>query len=573
MTIQSRNTGIDRRLVQLDRLIADGRPRSQIEQLAIQRQVNDLQHGHERGLYWDEGEAQRCVHFFGLLKHWKGEFSGRSVVLEPWQEQCFVAPLMGWYRLKSRADGGIRRFTRGYSEIPRKNGKTTLGAGFALQGLIADFENGAECYSAATKRDQASILFRDAKNMLGPALLKTVQRLAHAIVCQQWNGFLQPLSADYNSMDGLNVSRGIVDELHAHKTRDLYDVLLTAMGARAMPLLLAITTAGYDRSSICWEQREVVRNILEGHSENDSYFGFITTIDDGDDWADPHVWWKANPNLHISLRENYLADLCQTAKDSPAAENNFRRKHLNQWTEQAIRWIQMDVWDQCVGPLKITSPQAFREYADSLKGQECYAGLDLANTRDVNAFVLAFADGAGGYKLLPFFWTPEDSKDIRGEQDRTQVINWAERGFIETTPGNVTDHPYIRERIREIASQYRILECAFDPWGGAVETAIALKDAGMEMIEFRQTMQNFAAPTKDFERLLLTRKIEHGGHPVLRWMASNVAVKSDPSGNLRPDKENSSDKIDGIVAAIMALGRGMLAETHDYQFQPGSLSL
>ncbi|HUY89271.1 MAG TPA: terminase large subunit [Pirellulales bacterium] len=283
---------IDKRLAALDGLLNEPRPRSTIERLAIERQINDLRHGHERGLVWDEGEVQRVLDFFSKLVHWKGEWAGRPLTPAPWQEHCILAPLFGWFRESKRSKGGLRRFRTAYVEVPRKNGKTTLASGIANQGLIADLEQGAEVYAAAVKRDQANILFKDAQQTLGPSLKGLVERYTGSITCPRLNSSFKPLSSDYSSTDGLNIHRVVVDELHAHKTRDLFDVLLTSMGARRQPLLCSISTSGFNRSSICWEQREEARNILEGHKENDAFFGFVATIDPGDDWTDPATWWN-----------------------------------------------------------------------------------------------------------------------------------------------------------------------------------------------------------------------------------------------------------------------------------------
>lgn len=535
-----------RRERDLGRMLKDGRPRSEFELRCIERQRKDLLNGQKRGLKWDEQAAQDAIDFFSLLRHWKGEWSNRSLSLEPWQTECVIAPLFGWKR-----EDGTRRFRFGHIETPRKQGKTTLTAGIGLYGLMADGEPGAEVYCAATKRDQAVLLFKDVKHIAGPRIKSHLKILMNAVTYPAQNATLQAVSSDYNTLDGLNVSMGIVDELHAHKTRHLWDVLLTAMGARRQPLLLAITTAGFDRSSICWEQREHVRNIVEGHVENDAFFGFVSTIDEGDDWTDPKIWHKANPNLGISVKEDFLRDACQTAIDSPQAENNFRRKHLNQWTEQSVRWIKMDAWDECVGTSDLPE----------LMGRQCYAGLDLASTRDVNSLVLVFPLDAGRIRVLPFYWVPEKAHDDRGQRDRTQVMNWADKGLIRKTDGDTTDYAMIEEEILRIKERFDLQGLAFDPWGPAGRVMQSLKAQGFpedKIFEFRQTIGNFAAPTKKLEELVIGRKLEHGGCPVLRWMASNVSVWQDANGNLRPDKGNSSDKIDGIVAAIMGIGLWML---------------
>lgn len=534
---------------------------SAIETLCVQRQMADLQSATERGLVWDEDEAARNVKFCSLMKHWKGSKAGLGFVPEVWQEECIIAPLFGWYREKKRSEGGVRRFTTAYIEVPRKNGKTFLASAIANQGLIADMERGAEVYSAATKRDQANILFKDAKLTLTGDIKRAVKILKGSITCPALQSTFVPLSSDYNSLDGLNIHRAVIDELHAHKTRDLWDVLQTGMGARKHPMIVAITTAGYDRSTICWEMHETSSKILSGEKADDSMFAYIACAEPDDDWTDPRIWWKANPNLGISIYENNLADLTRQAVESPSSENNFRRKHLNQWTEQSVRWIPMQLWDECGGDIEL----------DELYGEKCWAGLDLASTRDVNSLVLVFPRPGGRYVLLPYFWVPEEAKDERGKYDRTQVMNWASREWmgrpmIRKTAGNTTDYNCIAEDIIALSKRFEIEQIAYDPWSPAVAFVQTLQDMGFELdklTEFRQTIGNFAGPTAEFYKLIVSRRLVHGGNPVLRWMAGNVAVKEDPSGNVRPDKGKSSDKIDGIVASIMGLAGAITDERAD----------
>lgn len=541
---------------ELGKLLNDGRPRSEFELLCIERQRKDLLHGHERGLQWDEQAAQDVIALFKMMRHWKGKFAGRPILLEPWQDHCMIAPLFGW----KRADG-TRRFRTSYKELPRKTGKTTIEAGIAIQGLLADDEQGAEVYTTATKREQANICFRDVKNCIGPVLKKYVTIHMHSVFNPRTQGFIQPLSSDYNTLDGLNVSRAIVDEVHAHKTRDFWDVIDSATGSRDQPMLSAITTAGFDRSTICWELRERLRKIVSGDEENDAFFGFLTTLDDGDDWADESVWWKANPNLNVSRSIEDLRDKFANCRDSATAENNFRRKYLNQWTEQSVRWLPMHVWDECGG----------KSLASDLIGRKCWAGLDLASTRDVNSLVLVFPLDDGHVRLLPFYWVPRGAHDDSNHRDRTQVMNWAARGLIETTDGDTTDYSVIEEAIVSLRSRYDMQGLAFDPWGPAGPMVQSLTRQGMPekdfFFDFRQTIGNFAAPTKKLEELLISRKLEHGGDAVLRWMAGNVCVYQDCNANIRPDKAKSADKIDGIVASIMALGLWMLKPA-----QPGPFS-
>lgn len=568
-------TGVVDRLDALRRLEAAERPKSALELACIRRLIRDFEGLGSNGLVWNEEEAKRNVDFCRLLRHWKGEWGrlgGQKFEPEPWQEHLIIAPLFGWFR---ETDEGLRRrFNNGYIEIPRKNGKTFLCAILALQGLVADNEEGAEVYLAASTREQAGPLFRDAIQLTrrSPELLQYLDPKAHAIHCPMLNGFLQAVSAEAHTLHGRNISRAVIDELHAQPSRDLWDVIQTGTPGRDNPMVLSITTAGHDRASICWEQREYARNVVEGHRQDEASFCFVACADPDDDPYDPATWAKANPNLGISPKLDYMRRESTKARASASYENTFRRLNLNQWTEQAIRWLPMHVWDECRGPLKFDEP----DYEAELYGRDCYAGLDLASTRDVNSFVLVFPMDDGRFRILPFFWVPAEAHDDRAESDRRQVKWWAEQGLIRTTEGNVADlDGQIPDDVMEICSRFNVLQLAYDPWN-ATGFVQGLERRGFDherLVEFRQTVGSFAEPTKEFERLVAARKIEHGGNPVLRWMASNVAVKLDPAGNIRPDKAKSSDKIDGIVAGIMALSGVIKAEAELNWYTPGSLSL
>lgn len=569
---KKRTKGVDARLKALTKLMASERPRSVLETACIQRLIRDFEGEGQNGLVWNEDEAQRNVEFCKLLKHWKGEWGGQPFVPEPWQEHLKIAPLFGWHR--ETEDGIRRRFTVGYDEEPRKNGKTFTCAAVALQGVMADGEPGAECYAAASTRDQAGILFKDCQNTAQqtPELMEHLEFFRHSIACHATSGVLKPVSAEANTLHGHNIHRAVIDELHAQPNRDLWDVIQTGTAARRNPLVFAITTAGHDRASICWEQHEYARSVLEGHHQDDTFFAFIACAELEDDPFDPATWWKANPNLDVSIKSDYLAREANKAKTSPSYENTFRRLHLSQWTEQSVRWLPMHVWDECRGPLKFDEPG----FEAELYGRDCYAGLDLASTRDVNSLVLVFPMGDGRFRMLPFFWVPSEAHDDRAESDRRQVKWWAEQGLIRQTDGNVADlDGQIPDDVMEICSRFNVLQLAFDPWN-ATGFVQGLERRGFDherLVEFRQTVGSFAEPTKEMERLVSARKIEHGGNPVLRWMASNVAVKVDPAGNIRPDKAKSSDKIDGIVAGIMALSGAVKAEAEVNWYTPGSLSL
>jgi phage terminase large subunit-like protein len=424
----------------------------------------------------------------------------------------------------------LRRFRTAYCAVPRKNGKSTLSAGVALYLLVADGEQGAEIYSAATTRDQARIVFDEAKRMVGssPALKRRIQVLINNLNVEASASRFMPLSSDASSMDGLNVHGAIIDELHAHKTRHVVDVLETATGARRQPLLFEITTAGYDRHSICFEHHDYAIKLLEGTLQDDSWFAFIAAADENDDWTDPEVWRKANPSFGISVKADDLARKAEKAIALPGAQNAFRRMHLNEWTEQAERWIDMAAWDACNGPVDL----------ERLRGRTCFGGLDLSTTTD----------------MLSRYFVPEENLRKRAERDRVPYDLWTRQGFIEATPGNVVDYGAIEQRILADSGLFQVKEIAYDPWN-ATHIALRLQDEGAAMVEFRQGFRSMAAPTRELEKLIVSKKLAHGGNPVTRWMAANVAVAQDPAGNLKPAKDKSTERIDGIVAAIMAIGR------------------
>jgi phage terminase large subunit-like protein len=511
--------------------------------LACERHLSDLaKYRAGRGkLYFDNEAASRAIKFFTVLHHSKGEWAGQRFILRPWQE-FIIGSIFGWKR-----QDGTRRFRTAYQEVSRKNGKTCLAAGVSLLLAFFDNEPGAEAYIAATKRDQAKIAWSEAKRMVEatPELKKRIQiwRGVSNLSIESRAQKLEPLGADSDTLDGLNIHGAVIDELHAHKNRNMVDVIDTATGARRQPLLFEITTAGYDRQSVCWEHHDYSIKVLEGIIQDDTWFGYIACADEGDDWTNQKTWKKANPNLGVSVHLDDLKRKCEKAKEMPAAQNAFRQKHLDEWTEQSERWISIDKWDACA------EPRAERD----LLGELCFGGLDLASTRDITAFVLAFPDD-GAFDLLCRFWVPDEQMRERVKTDRVPYDVWLKQGFLKTTPGNVTDYDFIREEIRELAAKYDIREIAYDRWG-ATQLATQLQEDGAEMVEFGQGFGSMAAPTKELERLMLDKKIRHGGHPIMRWMASNVAVKRDPADNMKIDKSKSTEKVDGMVALAMAIGR------------------
>lgn len=491
------------------------------------------------GYWFDVGAAERVRTFFlKFLRHSKGQWAGKAFELLDWQWTDVVAPLYGWKR-----PDGTRRFRRGYIEVPKKNGKSSLFAGLSLYSLVADGEPGAEVYVAAVDRDQASIVYGEAANMteISPHLSSRLRviRSTKRIVNDRSQSVLRALSADTPSKQGLNASAVLIDELHAHKNREMFDTLRYAGAARKQPLNLCITTAGYDRHSICWEQHEYARQVLDGTIEDLSFFGYIVGAPSEADWTSREVWRAANPSWQITIDENQFADDAHEAQESAAKENSFRRYRLNQWTEQAVRWINMEKWDACSAPVV------------DLDGRECFGGLDLSCTTDISALVLVFPDD-GRFDVLPFFWVPEDGARKRERRDKVPYGQWIRNGLIEATPGEVVDYETIHARINELGQQFNIRQIAIDRWN-ATQLAGQLEADGFEIVAFGQGYSSINAPTKKLEELVLSNKLAHGGHPVLRWMAGNVSIDIDAAGNWKPSKKKSIEKIDGIVALVMAV--------------------
>ena len=507
--------------------------------LFCQRHMNDLQHGEERGLYFEESAGARILRFFDFLRHSTGEFAGQRFILSDWQ-QAYLWVLFGW----KKRETGYRRFRTSYLEISRKNGKSTLSAGVALYLLECDGEQGAQVYSAATKRDQAKLVHGEAVRMVraSKALSSHITLRADNMFDLKTNSKFEPLSSDYNSLDGLNIHGAIIDELHAHKTRDLWDVLETATGARRQPMLFAITTAGLSRESICREQHEYLEKVLEGSAQDDSYCGIIFTLDDGDDYTDEAVWIKANPNLEVSVKLDDLQRKLKKAQEMPAALNAFLRLHMNVWTQAEERWINPDAWALCGGRTEI----------EELRDEPCYAGLDLSTVNDLTALVLKFPRTGD---VLCWFWIPEDNMAVRERRDRVPFSSWVRRGYVEATPGNVVDYEYIKERLRKISTEFRGLkEIGYDPYM-ATQIAIQLEEEGFNVVPVRQGWVTLSPALKELEREYLSCELKHGDNPVMKWMASNLVVKKDSAENYVPDKAHSIDRIDGIVALCIAISR------------------
>lgn len=511
---------------------------------ACARHAADVEEGELRGLWFDAEAAKLAIAFFGLLKHSKGEWAGQIIHLEPWQ-QFVIWSLFGWKR-----DDGTRRFRTCYLEVGRKNGKSTLAAGVGLFLMVADGEPGAEVYSAATKRDQARITHAEATRMVkaSPQLRRRLTVFKDNIHIRDTASKYEPLGRDTDSMDGLNVHGAIVDEVHAHKTRELWDLLETATGARRNPLMLAITTAGFDRQSLCWTQHEYTRKVLDGIVDDDSWFGIIFTLDEDDDWQDEANWIKANPNLDVSKKRDDMRRLAARAREMPSALNSFLRLHCDLWTQSETKWIAREHWDACGVAVDATG----------LRGRTAYGGLDLSSTSDITALVWVFSPQADedAYQIICHFWIPEEAMTERSHNDHVPYDAWVRAGYITATPGNVIDYEYILAQIDEDMQAYDIPEIAFDRWGASrIQTQLAELGGEDFLVQFGQGFASMSPPMKELEKAILGHKLAHGNNPVLNWMADNLVARTDPAGNIKPDKEKSLEKIDGMTALIMGFDR------------------
>lgn len=495
--------------------------------------------------HYDKDKADRAVRFIENLCHTKGKWAGKKFILLPWQEQI-VRDIFGIVR-----EDGKRQFLTAYVEIPKKQGKSELAAAIALYLLYADGEASAEVYGAACDRSQASIVFDVAKQMVEmcPALRKRSKLMTAGkrIVNYSNAGFYQVLSAETGTKHGLNVSGLVFDEIHAQPNRKLYDVLTKGSGdAREQPLFFIITTAGTDRNSICYELHSKALDIMAGKKKDYTFYPVVYGLSEEDDWNDEANWYKANPSLGHTIGIDRVREAYKDALDNPAEENVFKQLRLNIWTNAAVAWIPEHIYNR--GSEEIDM--------EDLKGRECYAGLDLSSTSDITAFVLVFPPRREDekYIVLPFFWLPEDTLELRCRRDHVMYDVWKKQGYIMTTEGNVIHYGFIEAFIEDLGKKYHILEIAYDRWN-ATQMVQNLEDEGFTMVPFGQGFKDMSPPSKELYKLLMEGSIIHGGNPVLRWMAGNIVMRQDPAGNIKPDKEKSTEKIDGIVALIMGLDR------------------
>ncbi len=500
-----------------------------------------------KGSHYDKTAADYAVKFIECLCHTKGTWAGKPFELIDWQERI-IRDLFGVLK-----PNGYRQFNTAYVEIPKKQGKSELAAAVALLLCCGDGEERAEVYGCAADRQQASIVFEVAADMVRmcPALAKRVKINASMkrMIFLPTNSFYQVLSAEAYSKHGFNIHGVVFDELHTQPNRKLFDVMTKGSGdARMQPLYFLITTAGTDTHSICYETHQKAKDILEGRKIDPTFYPVIYGAEESDDWTDPAVWKKVNPSLGITVGIDKVKAACESARQNPAEENSFRQLRLNQWVKQAVRWMPMEKWNAC----------SFKVDEKSLEGRVCYAGLDLSSTIDITAFVLVFPPGDEDdkYNILPYFWIPEDNLDLRVNRDHVPYDLWQKQGYLQTTEGNVVHYGFIESFIEKLGTKYNIREIAFDRWG-AVQMVQNLEGMGFTVVPFGQGFKDMSPPTKELMKLTLEQKLAHGGHPVLSWMMDNIFIRTDPAGNIKPDKERSSEKIDGAVATIMALDRAI----------------
>ena len=497
--------------------------------------------------HYDKDAADYAVMFIESLCHTKGTWAGKPFELIDWQEQI-IRDLFGVLK-----PNGYRQFNTAYIEIPKKQGKSELAAAVALLLLCGDGEERAEVYGCAADRNQAKIVFDVAVDMVRfcPALSKRVKILESQkkITYLPTNSSYQVLSADVANKHGFNTHGVIFDELHTQPNRKLFDVMLQGSGdARMQPLYFLITTAGNDTNSICYEVHQKAIDIAEGRKVDPTFYSVIYGAAEDEDWTDPKVWKKANPSLGITVGIDKVKAACESAQQNPGEENAFRQLRLNQWVKQSVRWMPMDKWDACAFPVS----------EDDLEGRICYGGLDLSSTTDITAFVLVFPplDEEDKYYVLPYFWIPEETLDLRVRRDHVPYDLWERQGVLMTTEGNVVHYGYIEKFIEQLGERFNIREIAFDRWG-AVQMVQNLEGMGFTVVPFGQGFKDMSPPTKELMKLVLEEKIAHGGHPVLRWMMDNIFIRTDPAGNIKADKEKSTEKIDGAIATIMGLDRAI----------------
>lgn len=514
---------------------------------ACRRFLDDLKHGPDRGLVFDTDKAQDVLDFYDYVPHIKGEWAGQSIVPSPW-ETLILINLYGWVW----AATGLRRFRSAYIEVARKNGKSTFVAPLGLYMTKWDGEPGAEVYSAATSRDQARIVFDTARDMVRNSKLRNhIQAFTHSVCHESSSSAFKPLASDSDTLEGKNTHLAIIDELHAHKTRRVYDVLELSCAARSQSLILVITTAGEDLTGICYEVRDYLTKVLDKVFDDDTCFGIIYAIDDPKNWTDENVWIQANPNLGICPKLDDMRRLCQKAQQSPSAASEFKRKRLGVWGVGASVYFNMEEWQQC--------PYLADE--NVLKTLPCFLGIDLSSKRDITALIGLFPQPDRRYQLKGRFWLPEAVIDPKksGKSYHIQKLYaaWAEQGWLTLTPGQIIDYEFIKRDVLDWCQTYDVHQVAYDPWG-ATQLATQLQELGIPMVEVQQSVKNFSESMKEEDAVIIDHRLAHEHSPAMAWMWSNVLARVDKNDNVFPQKANDESKIDGPVASFTAMNRALV---------------
>jgi phage terminase large subunit-like protein len=534
--------------------LAEAQDFGRLELAAYRRHLWDIERSTSSSFpyYYDATEGEAPIRYaYNVCRHSKGEWAGQPVVLEPWQQFIF-ASAFGW----RRKSDGARRYRVLYIEVPRKNGKTTMCAVIGPYLAFLDGEPGAEVYCVATKKEQAKILFDEAKRMVEASPQMAFVEVLKANL-NDGASKMEPLGRDSKTTDGLNVHAALIDEVHRHRSSDMIDVMQSASGARRQPMRIEITTAGvYEPTSVCWMHHQYSVNILEAAEQqsaafaDDTWFAFIAAADPDDDYTAEQTWIKANPNYGISVKPEYIAIECERAKQIPSEQNVFRQMHTNQWPMQKDRAIDMALWMRC------------RERAPlpDLLGATCYGGLDLASTQDLTAFSLVFPVGDGmNVDVLVWYWMPTEGLIEKQRVHMALYSTWADMGHLTLTQGNVADYGQIKNDIVEICSRYNVQDIAYDRWNQA-QVVPRLMEEGLPMVPFGQGFQSMNGPCKEVLRLVACGGFRHGDNPILHWNAANVEARYDEAQNIKWDRRRAQvQKIDGLQAATMAIGVSMLA--------------
>jgi len=486
--------------------------------------------------------AEALPPFFASLKQCKGEFAGQGLTLQPWQFDQVIKPLF----CAKRADG-LRQYRRSFLALPRKAGKTTLAAAISLYCLLVDDEPGGEIVCAAADTNQASIAFSIAKEMVlqNPTYSKWCRVFRREIINKRNGSVFKVISSEANTKHGFSLSAAVVDEVHAHKDSELIDVLSTSVGSRRQSLLTFITTAGYDRTSPCYSMWKYAESVRDGNVSDPTFLPLIYSLGPDEDWRLPENWRKANPGMGITIKEDYLEAACNEAKANPLKENVFRQLHLNQWTEGSATFITQEKWKACV---------AQRPSEEDLISSPCYMGLDLSSVSDITAITLAFSLPNGKVWLEPFGFVPRETIRMREKRSLARYDAYARDGFLEVTEGEVIDFSKVKAKIFELAEKYSIREVTVDRWNAA-QLSQELQEAGLDVVGFGQGFYSMSPATKLWEASILSKRIQHGDHPVMNWCVANCVVEKDPAGNIKLSKAKSTERIDMAVAAVMALAR------------------